>query len=30
MNRRKGRPMKYNRFLEILEDDQIYSPGTIT
>lgn len=22
--------MKYHRFLEILEDDRIYSPGTIT
>ena len=24
-----GRPMKYGQFIEILEDDRIYSPATI-
>ena len=29
MQRAIGRPMKYRPFLEILEDDQVYTPATI-
>ncbi len=29
MQRRIGRPMKYKKFLLILEDDQVYTPAAI-